>query len=206
MSCSPACLFLSSGVFDPVFFAASFSFSALDIFLPPLWSASVCFYFWGDGRLIQRLALFRGILKEKSALDVWTTIWGISAVDTLPEWSKGVDSSSTSANCVGSNPTGVIWLKLQPATAAGDAVLGHGLDVWVPPGALREELYQSHWISRPTPSSRSRTDVRRPNMHGICTTAYMCHIAPAPTAASKRFLPAVASPCPCCPASTVYSN
>ena len=29
--------------------------------------------------------------------------------DTLPEWSKGVDSSSTSENCVGSNPTGVIY-------------------------------------------------------------------------------------------------
>ena len=28
-------------------------------------------------------------------------------VDILPEWSKGVDSSSTSASCVGSNPTGV---------------------------------------------------------------------------------------------------
>ena len=28
--------------------------------------------------------------------------------DTLPEWSKGVDSSSTSASCVGSNPTGVV--------------------------------------------------------------------------------------------------
>jgi hypothetical protein len=28
--------------------------------------------------------------------------------DTLPEWSKGVDSSSTSASCVGSNPTGVM--------------------------------------------------------------------------------------------------
>ena len=30
------------------------------------------------------------------------------ARDSLPEWSKGVDSSSTSASCVGSNPTGVI--------------------------------------------------------------------------------------------------
>ena len=30
--------------------------------------------------------------------------------DTLPERSKGVDSSSTSASCVGSNPTGVIFL------------------------------------------------------------------------------------------------
>ena len=32
--------------------------------------------------------------------------------DTLPEWSKGVDSSSTSASCVGSNPTGVILALL----------------------------------------------------------------------------------------------
>ena len=30
------------------------------------------------------------------------------AQDSLPEWSKGVDSSSTSASCVGSNPTGVM--------------------------------------------------------------------------------------------------
>ena len=28
--------------------------------------------------------------------------------DSLPEWSKGVDSSSNSVNCVGSNPTAVI--------------------------------------------------------------------------------------------------
>ena len=32
----------------------------------------------------------------------------VVSIDTLPEWSKGVDSSSTSASCVGSNPTGVI--------------------------------------------------------------------------------------------------
>ena len=32
----------------------------------------------------------------------------ICARDSLPEWSKGVDSSSTSASCVGSNPTAVI--------------------------------------------------------------------------------------------------
>ena len=31
------------------------------------------------------------------------------AEDSLPEWSKGVDSSSTSASCVGSNPTAVIF-------------------------------------------------------------------------------------------------
>ena len=34
-----------------------------------------------------------------------------NSVDTLPEWSKGVDSSSTNASCVGSNPTGVNCLK-----------------------------------------------------------------------------------------------
>ena len=28
--------------------------------------------------------------------------------DSLPEWSKGVDSSSTSESCVGSNPTAVM--------------------------------------------------------------------------------------------------
>ena len=34
-----------------------------------------------------------------------------NSVDTLPEWSKGVDLSSTSASCVGSNPIGVNCLK-----------------------------------------------------------------------------------------------
>ena len=29
--------------------------------------------------------------------------------DSLPEWSRGVDSSSTSASCVGSDPSAVIW-------------------------------------------------------------------------------------------------
>ena len=39
--------------------------------------------------------------------------------DSLPEWSKGVDSSSTSASCVGSNPTAVIFCGMaQTATAA----------------------------------------------------------------------------------------
>ena len=33
------------------------------------------------------------------------------SADTLPEWSKGVDSSSTSASCVGSNPTGVNFVR-----------------------------------------------------------------------------------------------
>ena len=38
--------------------------------------------------------------------------------DTLPEWSKGVDSSSTSASCVGSNPTGVISQPCDPDARA----------------------------------------------------------------------------------------
>ena len=32
----------------------------------------------------------------------------LPVIDSLPEWSKGVDSSSTIARCVGSNPTAVI--------------------------------------------------------------------------------------------------
>jgi hypothetical protein len=36
----------------------------------------------------------------------------LASKDTLPEWSKGVDSSSTSASCMDSNPTGVILLNL----------------------------------------------------------------------------------------------
>ena len=41
--------------------------------------------------------------------DYLDIIVGSSYQDTLPEWSKGVDSSSTSASCVGLNPTGVMW-------------------------------------------------------------------------------------------------
>ena len=33
---------------------------------------------------------------------------GVCVQDSLPEWSKGVDSSSTSESCVGSNPTAVM--------------------------------------------------------------------------------------------------
>ena len=36
-----------------------------------------------------------------------TTLLVAICQDSLPEWSKGVDSSSTSASCVGSNPTAV---------------------------------------------------------------------------------------------------
>ena len=44
--------------------------------------------------------------------------------DTLPEWSKGVDSSSTSASCVGSNPTAVKTFFQKRAAAVGVCVCG----------------------------------------------------------------------------------
>ena len=37
----------------------------------------------------------------------------VQGQDTLPEWSKGADSSSTSASCVGSNPTDVMATNLR---------------------------------------------------------------------------------------------
>ena len=63
----------------------------------------------GDGGLIQERLVIWVKFQGKTVLDVWPKIFTFQAVDTLPEWSKGVDSSSASANCVGSNPTGVIW-------------------------------------------------------------------------------------------------
>ena len=63
----------------------------------------------GDGGLIQERLVIWVKFQGKTVLDVWPKFFTFQAVDTLPEWSKGVDSSSTSANCVGSNPTGVIW-------------------------------------------------------------------------------------------------
>ena len=52
------------------------------------------------------IALFR--LLQLLLLNEQTVSPKRKNTDTLPEWSKGVDPSSTSASCVGSNPTGVI--------------------------------------------------------------------------------------------------
>ena len=56
---------------------------------------------------------------KRAAIEVRQRFWLFSICDamlssatcrdSLPEWSKGVDSSSTSASCVGSNPTAVIF-------------------------------------------------------------------------------------------------
>ena len=81
----------------------------------------------GDGGLIQERLVIWVKFPGKTVLDVWPKIFTFQAVDTLPEWSKGVDSSCTSANCAGSNPTGVLWLhsssptptKKQSVAAAG---------------------------------------------------------------------------------------
>ena len=43
------------------------------------------------------------------------------SMDSLPEWSKGVDSSSTGANLVGSNPTAVTFAQAEQSQ-------GHALD------------------------------------------------------------------------------
>ena len=69
--------------------------------------------------------------------------------DTLPEWSKGVDSSSTSATCVGSNPTDVIFVvswrpgfaKSPHNNSRGATLLAHlyarmHLELWVGSDAL----------------------------------------------------------------------
>ena len=46
------------------------------------------------------------------------TLVELTGKDTLPEWSKGVDSSSTSASCVGSIPIGVICTILYAVRCA----------------------------------------------------------------------------------------
>ena len=76
----------------------------------------------GDGGLIQERLVIWVKFQGKTVLDVWPKIFTFQAVDTLPEWSKGVDPSSTSANCVGSNPTGVIWLHSSSPTPTKNKV------------------------------------------------------------------------------------
>ena len=47
------------------------------------------------------------IIFSHLAVEMWIALLYLQQLTILPEWSKGVDSSSTSASCVGSNPTGV---------------------------------------------------------------------------------------------------
>ena len=52
--------------------------------------------------------LLRARAEKSKMADARKTLTQHQLKDTLPEWSKGVDSSSTSASCVGANPTGAI--------------------------------------------------------------------------------------------------
>ena len=118
---------------------------------------------WGDGGLMQGLALFCWIWREKSVPDVWAIILVMPAVDTLPEWPKGVDSSSTSANCVASNPTGVMLWPTRQLLAHRDALLGQGLARTA--GEAAQHIFRSNVFCH----------VLGGNMHRIFITAYRCH-------------------------------
>ena len=87
----------------------------------------------GHADLLQLARIFRmtqpvGCERDCAALELWAGVVRVSIArfpsnarnarfdkrygscalqDSLPEWSKGVDSSSTSESCVGSNPTAV---------------------------------------------------------------------------------------------------
>ena len=52
--------------------------------------------------------LLRATADANKMVDARKSLTKHQLKDTLPEWSKGVDSSSTSASCVGSNPTAVM--------------------------------------------------------------------------------------------------
>ena len=67
--------------------------------------------------------LLRATADANKMVDARKSLTKHQLKDTLPEWSKGVDSSSTSASCVGSNPTGVIiaFLDFSIESKAPDA-------------------------------------------------------------------------------------
>ena len=212
---SSACLFPSSAVYDSSFL--------LRLFLSLLWTFSfslVCISLastlLGRRRVdAQGLALFSWIWREKSVPDVVTTSLVMPVVDALPEWSKGVDSSFTSANSAGSNPTGVIWLWPQSCNrqllAHRDALLEQGLELW---GLLRwgkdpqrpSILVTAYWFRHradSAPFGQSLLDFESNSLaawtrcllpcvsnkpgYRTCITTYRCHIALTPVAAGKRF-------------------
>ena len=102
--------------FPAVHLFSAFCFFLFVVFCIACRSPASSLSLLGDGGLIQERLVIWVKFQGKTVLDVWPKIFTFQAVDTLPEWSKGVDSSSTSANCVGSNPTGVIWLHSSSPT------------------------------------------------------------------------------------------
>ena len=69
------------------------------------------------------------------------------AYDSLPEWSKGVDSSSTSASCVGSNPTAVKKTWWSPTESC----------CWAWKQKVAWLLQQQPWVSSSISNSIFRT-------------------------------------------------
>ena len=135
-----------------------------------------------------------------------TTILVVPAVDTLPEWSKGVESSSTlrgfkshrchmalgqlltethcsSRDLSSESPS---WLRERPPEAQHSC---HGILISTPSG-LDPPSGRAYWISSPTPQPLGHSvfcRVFRIGLARTCITAYRCHIALAPIAGSKRF-------------------
>ena len=65
--------------------------------------------------------------------------------DTLPEWSKGVDSSSTSASCVASNPTAVRLLSLEIRYSSRATPMKQGKLKGLPRHRLTKEGSECNW-------------------------------------------------------------
>ena len=99
--------------------------------------------------------------------------------DTLPEWSKGVDSSSTSASCVGSNPTGVMGSLQRPLClqARAAALRPAGLAGTVGNGVRPEWAHrrQQSWPHQPQlAGNRTCADsAHLPELRGL--RSHVCH-------------------------------
>ena len=65
--------------------------------------------------------------------------------DSLPERSKGVDSSSTSASCVGSNPTAVRLLSLEIRYSSRATPMKQGKLKGLPRHRLTKEGSECNW-------------------------------------------------------------
>ena len=81
--------------------------------------------------------------------------------DTLPEWSKGVDSSSTSASCVGSNPTGVTFVHIRSRVPVNES---EALSPWWAAAAGANVDYGAYCGGCPPGSARVRGNRMHPRL------------------------------------------
>ena len=81
----------------------------------------------------------------------------------MPEWSKGADLSSAIERCVGSNPTGCIFIK-RKGTRAQDDGENNSIEKHSCPSGLRgpsqERLSRDAWVRTP-PDAFLRKRIRR---------------------------------------------